>query len=81
MKNVGIFHNDILVVDRSIEAQHGHIVVAAIFGEFTCKRLERIPFVRLVPENEAYQPIEIPEAAELEIFGVVTNVIHNLLNV
>lgn len=81
MKNVGIFHNDILVVDRSIEAKHGHIVVAAIFGEFTCKRLELAPSVRLVPENDAYQPIEIPEGAELEIFGVVTNVIHNLLTV
>jgi len=80
MVEVGIYDHDVLVVDRSITAKHGDVVIASFMGEFTCKVLETDPTVRLVPANPKYQPIEIPEGAELEIFGVVTNVIHKLLH-
>ena len=69
---------DILIVDRSLEARHGDIVIAALNGELTVKRLETEPQARLVPMNSAYSPIDIPEEADLELFGVVTNVIHSL---
>jgi DNA polymerase V len=75
MVQAGIYPGDILVVDRSITAEHGDAIIVAIHGELTVKELELRPTVRLVPRNEAYSPIEIPEGAELDIFGVVTNVI------
>ena len=78
MIQAGIYPGDILVVDRSITAEHGDAVIVAIHGELTVKELELRPTVRLVPRNTAYSPIEIPEGAELDIFGVVTNVIRNI---
>ena len=41
MENAGIRHNDLLVVDKSLEARDGSIVVAVIDGELTVKRLRR----------------------------------------
>ena len=80
MVEAGIFHDDILVVDRSLTASHGDIVIAEFNGELTVKQLELKPEVRLVPRNNRYRPILIPEEAELEIFGVVTTVIHSVRN-
>ncbi len=78
MVDAGISPNDILVVDRSITAEHGDIVIAGIHGELTVKLLELRPFARLVPCNKAYQPIKIPDGCELDIFGVVTSVVRNM---
>ena len=78
MIQAGIYPGDILVVDRSITAEHGDAIIVAIHGELTVKELELRPTVRLVPRNVAYSPIEIPEGAELDIFGVVTNVIRTI---
>nr|WP_320050904.1 translesion error-prone DNA polymerase V autoproteolytic subunit [uncultured Desulfuromonas sp.] len=78
MLDAGIFPGDILVVDRSLPAQHGDIVIAAFHGELTVKKLETSPETRLVPMNRNHHPIIIPEGAELEIFGVATTVIHSL---
>ena len=39
MTNAGIYNNDLLIIDRSINAKPGHIVVAILDGEFTLKRL------------------------------------------
>jgi DNA polymerase V len=78
MIDAGIFPGDILVVDRSLEARHGDVVIACLNGELTVKRLETRPHSRLVPMNKAYAPIDIPEDADLELFGVVTNVVHSL---
>lgn len=78
MIETGIYPGDILIVDRSLEARHGDIVIAALNGELTVKRLETQPQARLVPMNSAYSPIDIPEEADLELFGVVTNVVHSL---
>jgi len=41
MMGAGIFDGDLLVVDRSIEATSGDIVVAVVNGEFTIKRFRR----------------------------------------
>lgn len=77
MIKAGIHHNDILVVDRSLTPVNGKIVIASVNGEFTVKRLfiEK-NIVQLVAENDAYPPINITEDIELQIWGVVTNVIH-----
>lgn len=79
MIKAGIFHNDILIVDRSIEPTDGKIVIASVNGELTVKRLfKEGNKVRLIAENDNYRPIEITSDTELHIFGVVTNVIHSL---
>ncbi|MDX1587842.1 MAG: translesion error-prone DNA polymerase V autoproteolytic subunit [Oleiphilaceae bacterium] len=78
MTGVGIYPNDVLVVDRALAPRHGDIVIAGIDGEFTVKELQLHPSPRLLPRNPAYAPIAIPEGSEMEVFGVVTNVIRQL---
>lgn len=79
MIKAGIHHNDILVVDRSLEPGHGKIVIASVNGELTVKRLSCIGNkVQLVAENDAYLPIDITEEVDFRIWGIVTNVIHSV---
>ena len=79
MIDAGITSGDMLVVDRSIDATHGKIVIAALNGELTVKRLSRqAGRLQLLPENKRYKPIEITEEEELVIWGVVTHVIHSM---
>src|SRR6056297_113547 len=68
MIEAGIFHDDVLVVDRSLTARHGDIVIAELNGEMTVKRLELHPRLRLMPMNAGHEPIRIPEGSDLEIF-------------
>lgn len=76
MINVGIADGDMLVVDRSLEATHGKIVIAAINGELTVKRLSiEAGKTQLIPENDKYRPITITDEMDLVIWGVV---IHNI---
>jgi len=77
MRDAGIQSGDILVVDRSVEAVSGKIVVAVIDGEFTVKRFvisSDGPY--LLPENSAYPKLKIEENTEFQIWGVVQYVIH-----
>lgn len=79
MINAGIHPDDILVVDRSLEARHGKIIIAAVDGELTVKRLDKKGgHIRLLPENDDFAPIEIAPEETLHIWGVVTNVIHTV---
>jgi DNA polymerase V len=79
MLGAGIHSNDILVVDRSLEVVPGKVVICAINGELTVKRLERVNEQwQLKAENPAYADIVIHDELELVIWGVVTNVIHSL---
>lgn len=75
MQDAGIYPNDILVVDRSLQAQHNDIVIAAVNGEFTVKQLSLKPRLALLPCNSRYQPMTLAEGSELEIFGVVISVV------
>jgi len=73
MQKAGIQDGDILVVDRSIEPSDGKIVIAALDGELTVKRLSvKSTGTWLVPENDNYPPILVREEAEMVIWGVVT---------
>ena len=78
MIEAGIFPGDVLVVDRAITATHGDIVIVSVNGELTVKKLETRPTIRLVPMNKKYDPINVPDDADLEVFGVATTVVHNL---
>lgn len=78
MERYGIFSGDILVVDRSLEPVEGDVVVIAVDGEITCKRLGKIgqrPY--LLAGNEAYRPIPLANA-ECHVWGVVTHNVHSL---
>ncbi|MDQ1557741.1 MAG: polymerase [Pyrinomonadaceae bacterium] len=79
MIGAGIHPGDILVVDRALEPQDSNVVIAVIDGELTVKRIsQRRGKLFLVPDNQAYEPLEILEEMEFEVWGVVTSVIHNL---
>lgn len=79
MIKAGIQDKDILIVDRSIEPVHGKIVIAAVNGELTVKRLHlEGKKIFLMAENDNYPRISIGEGTELHIWGVVTSVIHSL---
>jgi DNA polymerase V len=80
MINSGINPNDILIVDRSLEAADGKVVIAVLEGEFTVKRLQinKKGEYYLMPDNDAYKPIKITNEMDFSIWGVVTNVIHKL---
>lgn len=77
MLDAGIDIDDPLIVDRSIPAKSGDIVIALIDNDFTVKRLMidtqfQPPNVWLKAENPDYQNIYIEEGQELVIWGVVT---------
>lgn len=75
MIEAGISDNDILVVDRSIDAEAGNIVIAAIDNEFTVKLLQiKNGMPCLMPMNPNFLPI-YPNPDELCIWGVVTYII------
>jgi len=65
MVDYGIRDGDLLVVDRSRKALHGCVVVAAVDGEFTVKKLQLEPSVALFPGDLAYRPIHFSERSEL----------------
>ena len=76
MMDVGLLPGDKAVVDRSKLGSIGDIVLAVIDGEFTIKTLARKKdgTPRLLPANStgAFNPIEIKEGMDFEIWGVVT---------
>jgi DNA polymerase V len=76
MTGAHIHDGDLLVVDRSIEPRHGHIVLAVINSEYTVKRLHHLNgIIELRAENPAYPPIHFREHDELQVWGVVTGAV------
>ena len=77
MLGAGIHDGDVLIVDRSLEPRDGKIIIAAVNGELTVKRLrEQGDKISLEPENKNYPSIELMEGDEMQVWGVVTNVVH-----
>ena len=72
MRDAGILPDDILIVDRSERATHNKIIIAALDGELTVKRLfRRGDIVKLLPDNPDYPEIPIQQESQLVIWGVV----------
>lgn len=68
-----ILDGDIVAIDRSIEARHGHIVVATLNGELVVKRLfKQGGIITLLPDNPEYSPIDVTTGFEFQVWGVVT---------
>lgn len=81
MEGAGIWDGDILVVNRAINAVHGHIVVAQVDGDFTVKYLhKRAGKVKLVPANPTFPELVFKEGQELIICGVVTSTIKRFIH-
>jgi len=79
MMDAGIYENDILTVDRKLEAHNGQIVVALVNRRSTVKTFRKDrKGITLVPENRSYTPIKIVPGNDFQILGVVTNVIRKV---
>ena len=77
MTGAGMQRGDELIVDRSIKAANGKIIVAVVDGEMVVRRYSQtINKVLLLPENEKFKAIEIGEFMTYQCWGVVTCVIH-----
>jgi DNA polymerase V len=75
-----IFANDVLVVDRSIDAHTGKVVVASLDGEMICKRLNKQgQQIRLCSDNPLCKDILITEEMDFLVFGVVIAIARELL--
>ena len=73
MRDAGIPDGSLLVVDQSLAAHHGDIVVALVDGEFSCRQLhEKDGVIKLLPAHPDYPEIVAQEGQELRIHGVVT---------
>jgi DNA polymerase V len=79
MREAGIEDGDVLLVDRAIAAAHGHVVIAVVEGELTCRRLWRQgQRVRLLAADADAPDLEPGEGIAIEVWGVVTTVIKSL---
>jgi len=79
MTGAGIHDGDLLVVDRAEAAGHNKVVIAALDGELTVKRLlRRNGRVLLAPENPDFPEIDITEHEHVHVWGVVTYAIHKV---
>lgn len=80
MIGAGIHHGDLVIVDRSIKAHSGKIVIAVLYGEMLIRRFEKtFNKMRLLPETDRLAPIDIdPSCEEFGIWGVVTYVVHGV---
>ncbi len=80
LQEAGIFDGDLLIVDRSVTPRSGSVVVVAIDGEYTIKRLKRERgAVWLEAANPDYPPIYFTPEAQVHVFGVVLHAIHTLV--
>ena len=80
MTGAGIYDGDTIIVDRSIKAENGKVVVAILNGEMFIRRLEKtFNKVRLLSENKKHATIEVDASCDsLGIWGVVTYSIHQV---
>jgi len=77
MTDAGIHEGDVLIVDRSIKAESGKIIVGSINGELLVRRFQKtFNKAFLSPENRKFRPVEIDEFVRFDPWGVVTCVIH-----
>ncbi len=78
MKDAFIPPRALLVVDRSVSACTGDIIVAVVNSEFTVKRLVKTATgVTLVPANPAFRSMQITDDMDFKIWGVVSSIIIN----
>ncbi len=79
MRELGIFDGDLLVVDRSVPAAHGSVVVAVVDGEFTVKQLLYTAQGKVLrAAHPDYPEIVIKPEQDFSIWGVVQWNVHKV---
>ncbi len=79
MCGMGMDGGDLLLVDRAITPAHGHVVIAVVDDEFLCRQLcKQGADVRLQATDGATADIVAAEGTQLQLWGVVTQVIKAL---
>ncbi len=79
MTNAGIFDGDILIVDRSVKAANGKVIVAILNGELLVRRFHKnFSSSFLIAENDRYKNINLAEFSNFSVWGVVTYTIHQV---
>ncbi|SBO42390.1 Protein MucA [Cyanobium sp. NIES-981] len=77
MRDAGIHHGDLLIVDRRLEPRPGLVVVALLEEGFTVKRLAgRGARLWLEAAHPAYPALPLPPDRAVRIWGVATHVVH-----
>lgn len=78
MQETGIYKEDVVIVDRSLKAANGKVIIAILNGDMLIRRFEKINNkVRLLTDSNKLSPINIDANCEdFAIWGVVTYVIH-----
>ena len=75
MTDAGINDGDIAIIDRSVEADDGDVIVAFVNKDFTIKYLDLTHkadgYIELRPANKNYRPIRIDDSDDFEVWGVV----------
>ena len=80
MINAGIKDKDLIIVDKSLTARPGNIIIAMIDGEFTMKRLSmKNNELYLKAENHNYPDFRFKNHIDVQIWGVVIYSIHSYL--
>lgn len=78
MQGAGIYDGDILLVDRSLTAHDGDVIIAVIDAEMTVKRLcapkGQRPYLH--PENAEYPDIVLGDETDFLVWGVVIGSYH-----
>ena len=87
MQGAGIDDGDILLVDRSLSASHGSVVIAVVEGDLMCRRLEKKGAahagnvghrMHLAAADGMTVAIDVTPETPLEVWGVVTTIIKTL---
>ncbi len=80
MINAGIKDKDLIIVDKSLIAKPGNIIIAMVDGEFTIKRLSiKNDELYLKAENDNYPDFRFKNHIDVQIWGVVIYSIHSYL--
>ena len=83
---IGVFNEDILIVQKGLFPRENDIVVVFYQGEFYVKRYKpkykenslRLEKIKLKSENPNYSDIDINEGTDFELWGVATWNLHKL---
>lgn len=78
MVSAGIFHDDLLIVDRSVEPRNNSIIIAVLNGELTVRRFLQVQQEIYIEPGLKSQNIKITQDLDFTVWGVVTKIIHEL---
>ncbi len=77
MADAGVHAGDVVIVDRSLEAKNGKIIIAVVDGELLIRKLEINGGIQRLVAAKKLAALTVSEG-NLKVWGVVTYVIHNV---